>query len=313
VESVLKQHLKAMGRDVSIVVNKDGKNFYTHQTPDFTTRTPASVGDLSKWFTTAVVMMYVDEGKISLDDRVSKYIPLFEQYLKGYITIRHCLTHTTGIEADAAGLLRVAQKNKFGNLEEEIRNYVTRRDIMNNPGEVIHYGQIGPNIAARVIEVISKKTFDRVAQEKLFRPLGMRNASFYSDNGAVDPANGAAASASDIINFLTMLLDKGIFNGKRILSEASVTEMYKPQFRDLPVRYNMKLTEGMPFALGSWIQESDDAGNPSVLACPGPGGIWPWIDLRRRSVGIIMTKKIMSDMRKEMFLSIKDEIDVQMK
>jgi CubicO group peptidase (beta-lactamase class C family) len=313
VESILKQQGKSMGKDVVIMVNREGKNFYTHQTPDFTTRTAGPVDDLSKWFTAAVVMTFVDEGKIKLDDPVSKYIPLFEQYLKGYITIRHCLTHTTGIQADAAGLLRVTQKARFENLEAEIKTYVTKRDILDNPGEVIHYGQIGPNIAARVIEVLTRKTFDRVAQERLFRPLGMRNATFYSDKGSVDPAEGAVASPADIINFLTMLLDKGMFNGRRVLSEASITEMQKPQFQDLPVRYNLKLAEGMSFGLGNWIQEMDDNDQPSLFTCPGPGGIWPWLDLRRKSVGVIMTRKTMSDMRKEPFLSIKDEIDNQMK
>ena len=55
----------------------------------------------------------------------------------------------------------------------------------------------GPDIAARVIEVVSKKTFDRVSAEKLFRPLGMRNTSFYNEKGSISPSNGAVSSAFD--------------------------------------------------------------------------------------------------------------------
>jgi len=59
-------------------------------------------------------MTLVDEGKIALDDKVAKYIPDFAKYSKGYITIRHCLSHQTGIEQEQLSLMGIiARKNSI--------------------------------------------------------------------------------------------------------------------------------------------------------------------------------------------------------
>ncbi|MFX8797496.1 serine hydrolase domain-containing protein, partial [Acinetobacter baumannii] len=81
-------------------------------------RTVVPIASCSKWLTAALVMVLVDEGKISLDDKVTKYIPEFAKYSKGYITIRHCLSHQTGIEQEPIKLLSILQRKKFPNLEE---------------------------------------------------------------------------------------------------------------------------------------------------------------------------------------------------
>jgi CubicO group peptidase (beta-lactamase class C family) len=313
VETILKQYQKTFGKDLTIMVNKEGKNLYKHETEEFKLKTASSIGNSSTWLTSAVVMIYVDEGKIKLDDPVSKYLPFFEKYLKGYITIRQCLSHTTGIQSDASGLASVVQKNKFATLDEAVNAYVSKRQIENNPGEVFKFSNVGPDIAARVIEVVSKKTFDRISAEKLFRPLGMRVTSFYTEKGMVNPSSGAVSSAFDYMNFMMMILNKGMHNGKRILSEASIMEMQKQQFASLPVKYVPTLMAGFGHGLGVWLQEKDDAGNASVISSPGMFGTWAWIDLKRNYAAIILPKKVESDQKKEVFLGIKDEIDAEIK
>jgi CubicO group peptidase (beta-lactamase class C family) len=309
VESILKQNQKIFGKDVTVMVNKEGRNIYKYETEEFKLKTASPIGNTSTWLTAAVVMIFVDEGKISLDDPVSKYLPIFEKYLKGYITIRQCLAHTTGIQSDPAGLASIVQKNKFSSLEEAVNTFVSRRQIENNAGEAFKFSNVGPDIAARVIEVVSKKTFDRVSAEKLFRPLGMRNTSFYNEKGAVNPASGAVSSAFDYMNFMNMILNKGMHNGKRILSEASIMEMQKQQYGDLPVKYVPKLVEGFGHGLGLWLQETDDAGNATVISSPGLFGTWAWIDLKRNYAAIILPEKEENDQKKETFLAIKDQID----
>ena len=81
VESLLKQYQNTFGKDVTMKVDKDGKNLYKRETEEFKLKTPSPIGNSSTWLTAAVVMIYVDEGKISLDDPVSKYLPVFETYL----------------------------------------------------------------------------------------------------------------------------------------------------------------------------------------------------------------------------------------
>ena len=92
-----------MGENAVTLVYKNGKIIYQKSMGDFDARTQAPVASCSKWLTAALVMTFVDEGKLSLDDYVSKYIPEFTSYGKGYITIRQCLSHTTGIHSKGLG------------------------------------------------------------------------------------------------------------------------------------------------------------------------------------------------------------------
>ena len=181
-----------------------------------TDRVQVPAGIASQWLVAATVMAYVDEGKISLDDKVSKYIPIFAKYMKTYITIRNCLSFTTGIHADPPGPLKFLEKSKYPDLETEVNAFASKRDIETNPGTEIFYSQIGPDIAARVLEVVTKKTFDRCVQDKILRPCKMRGTSFTNDNGFVNnAADGAVTTANDFINFLGMLLNKGTFEVKQ--------------------------------------------------------------------------------------------------
>lgn len=308
--AIIKRNEKILGKEYVVVIQKAGKNIFLKESEEFKLKTPGPIASSSKWLTTAMVMILVDEGKISLDDPVTKYIPVFEKYMKGYITIRHCLSHTTGLDTEPAGILKIAQKSKFASLEEEVNNFATKKQIVDNPGEAFAYGGIGINIAGRVIEVVTKKTFDRVMTEKLFRPMGMRTATFYNENGnAPNPSGGAVCSAFDYLNFMQMLLNKGTFNNKRILSEKSVQEMLTVQFPELKVRYTPELAKGFKYALGSWVQERDEAEKGFVFSCPGLFGTWPWIDTKRNYVGIVFSKELITGQKKELSIQIKEAAD----
>ena len=138
----------------------------------FNSKTQAPIASCSKWLTAALVMQFVDEGKLSLDDKVAKYIPEFDKYFKSYITIRQCLCHMTGIADDKNFLKRILERRKFSSLEEEVNSFAAR-EIRANAGTDFWYGNVGLNIAGRVLEIISKKKFEVLIKTKLFTPLGM--------------------------------------------------------------------------------------------------------------------------------------------
>ena len=312
IETIVKQQAKAMGKEVVVMVNQGGKNLYTLQSPEFNPRTPVPIADASMWLSAAVVLVYVDEGKIGLDDKVSKYIPEFSRYFKGYITVRHCLSHLTGIEAEATGVMKVAQKNRFEDLNAEVQHLISKREIVTNTGEAFHYSQVGMNIAARVVEVVAKKTFDRVAVEKLFRPLGMRQTNFFDEKGGVNPSMGATSSGLDFMNFLTMLLDTGMYKGKRILSKKSVELMLNPSFRDLPVRYAPPVAKSWAYGMGAWLEDGGN-GKPGMATSPGSNGFWPWIDLNRRYAALVAPQKEPSELKPDVYRSIREEIEAQIR
>ena len=307
-DDYLQKNQKALGGKLATLIYKDGKVIYQKLIGEFNAKTQAPVANAGNWLTAALVMIFVDQGKLSLDDPVSKYIPEFEKYMKNYITVRHCLTNTTGLEKETGKVGRLLTRKKFASLEEET-NAIAAKEISANPGEEFHYGPIGLTIVGRVLEVVSKKSFDRLIQERLLRPLKMRATNFVNEEGGgTDPAAGARASANDYMNFLSMLLNKGLFEGKQILSEASIAEMQKPQFTTLPVKYVPKETQGLKYGLGQWIE---DEGGETTFTSPSLTGTWPFLDKCRNYACIILVESPLKEDKKETYLQIKNLIDEQ--
>ncbi len=321
--SELTQKLEAsqgqLGNNVVCMVWNHDSVVYKKEMGAFSTTTQAPIASCSKWLTAALVMQFVDEGKLSLDDKVSKYIPIFDSYFKSYITIRQCLCHETGIKDDEKFLARILDSRKYATLEDEV-NAFAKRGIRANPGTDFWYGNIGLNIAGRVLEIISKKKFDVLIKEKLFKPLGMTRSSFSAANGAINPSGGAVSSADDYMKFMVMMLNKGKYNGQQVLSESSVNEMTKVQDTKEMIRYTPKAAEGFLYASGSWVAEEKNITSPegegrqgAALACPGLFGTWPLVDFCRGYAFIIFVKNFLGEQRAETDKEIKSIIDKQIK
>lgn len=155
------------------------------------------IASMTKMFTGASIMMLVDEGKLSLDDPVTKFIPQLEQWmvisekdadhvlLKPVVrpvTLRHLLSHTAGLSglselqqsigADVTPLKARALASVTGPLQWQ-------------PGERYAYGNQGMNIAARVVEIISGMAYEDFLQKRLFDPLGMSETTFWPDEAQI--------------------------------------------------------------------------------------------------------------------------------
>jgi CubicO group peptidase (beta-lactamase class C family) len=286
------------------LVYHDGKLQHTKAIGnDFNAKSQAPVGALSQWLTAALVMTFVDQGKLSLGDKVSQYLPVYGKYSKGYITIRDCLAHLTGIAAkkeDGFG-----HKRKYENLDAEATEYASKREIQVNPATEFRFNAIGPDLVARIVEVVGKRGFEQLMQERITRPLMMRNTSFYSFN-APGPAEGALSSPNDLMNFLSMLLNKGIFNGKRILSEKSIAELRmvrttQPMMKEFP-----EAMSGYSYGLGAWIPQADADGNGTLLFGSGLNGTWMSLDFCHGYASIFFTKGTLKDENKDIFNKLTD-------
>lgn len=307
VEQLMLNNQKALGDDQVLMIYKDGKMAYQKTLGDFRPNIQAPIGESSQWLTAALVMILVDEGKISLDDNLGKYLPIFPKWLKGYITIRNCLSHTSGIEADKSGAGKLFQKKSFSTLEEEVNYYAEKRDIANNPGVWFQYNQMGPNIVGRVLEVITKKKFDRLIQEKLLRPLNMRLTTFSNYTSAISPADGAKSTAAEYMNFLSMLLNKGKFNGKQIISEKSVAEMMKLQTGQALNKYTPAFMNGFSYGLGTWLETKDG----TVVNCVSQNSPFVWIDYCRGYACILLSKKEQDMQKRELYNQFRAAVDNQ--
>jgi len=295
-DTELKARQKALGNNVVMMVWKNDTIAFKRELGEFNSKTQAPIASCSKWLTAALVMMFVDEGKISLDDKVSKYVPELDKYFKGYITFRHCLAHLTGISDEGKFLKKLFERKKFSSLEEEVNSFAAR-EIRANTGTDFWYGNIGLNIAGRALEVLSKKRFDVLIKQKLFNPLGMRRTTFTTlDNSAVNPSGGAMSTPDDYMQFLVMLLNKGQYKGKKILSEESVNEMMKVMTNPSMIKYAPEVAKGYNYALGAWVLEEKD-GKATALASPGLFGTWPVVDFCRKYAYLVFVKNLITEER----------------
>lgn len=300
---------KELSKNVVCLLYKDGKLLYKKESENLTAKTQQPVGAFSQWLTAAVVMTYVQEGKLSLDDKVSDYIPLFKKYSKSYITIRNCLTHNTGIESDF-NMAHMFQKSKFKTLEDEAIAYASKREIKANPGTEFNYSNIGYNLVGRILEIISKKGYDRIAQDRLLRPVGMRGTTFANEdyNSATDPSMGARSTATDLTNFMAMLLNKGVANNKQVLTPESVKTLLSLQAAP-PMKNVPKDADGLDFAYGSWILEQDEKGNVEAVTAPSFSGTWPIVDFCRGYTLVVFTDHLKDIPGRSFYIDIKSIVD----
>jgi CubicO group peptidase (beta-lactamase class C family) len=251
-------------------------------------------------------MTYVDEGKLTLDTKVSDYLPIFTKYGKSYITIRHCLAHLSGIKSKEK-LNGFYNKSKTDRLEDEVNEFV-KKEIENNAGVELWYSNYGPSIAARVLEVLTKKPFDRLMTERILRPLMMRSTNFNAEK-AINAAGGATSTILDFANFTTMLQSKGMFNGKRILSENAIEQMLTAQATPSMIKYVPDGIKGYEIGLGTIIQEKDANGKATVVSCPSFYGTWVAVDFCRGYSCLIFTKDLTNETPQSLYASIKTIID----
>ena len=239
------------GNEVLYVKGYGVKDIKTQQpvTPD----TIFAIGSTSKAFTTTAMAMLVDEGKMNWDDPVRKHIPWFrlsDPAANENVTMRDIVCHRTGLSRN--DLLWYASP---WNREEIIRK-VGFVKLTQPYRAVYQYQNIMFLTAGFAVGEITKSSWEDFVQRRIFDPLGMKTANFSApiaekaadhatphrknkDNQIetmpwrnidnVGPAGSINASARDLSNWVRMQLGKGMFEGKRLVSEKNLVETHSPQ------------------------------------------------------------------------------------
>ena len=183
-------------------VYRDGRMLYARgygmaSLADATFITPATIFDIgstSKQFTAASILLLAQQGKLSLDDDVRRFIPELPVY-QAPITIRHLLHHTSGIR-DYIGLLTIAGADISGRTtaKQALDAIVRQRALNFDPGAEMLYSNSGYFLLSQIVERVSGKSMRAFADENIFRPLGMTSTHFRDDHSV--PLPGAATGYS---------------------------------------------------------------------------------------------------------------------
>lgn len=251
----------------SVAVVKDGKVVLTkgYGLADVELGVPATadtvyeIGSITKQFTATAIMMLVDEGKVGLDDKASKYLTFLPAAWDG-VTIRHLLTHTSGIKSytNLPGFLKNLRHDYT---PEEVVRLSFDQPLEFQPGEKFDYDNTGYFMLGIVIEKASGKPYGGFLKERIFAPLGMTStrvnrlrdiiknrASGYSWDGkalknaeylSMTQPGGAGVLVSTVRDMAKWDL---ALNSETLLKRADLKQMWTP--------YKLKSGKGTGYGFG---------------------------------------------------------------
>jgi CubicO group peptidase (beta-lactamase class C family) len=312
---------------------------------------------MTKPMVSVLAMMMVEEGQLQLADPVSKFLPALAKQtvlanpmdnsnatvpaVRG-ISVHDLLRHTSGLTYaeftrsaamkqayTEAGLFSIETGSKWITLtaEQQIEAF-SKAPLQWQPGSTWEYG-LSTDMLGRVLEVVGKKPLGVMLEERLIKPLGMKDTSFVVPDSkahrmaqalAIDPLTnkpfapmldltkaqgnesggaGLATTANDYVRFCQMLLNGGSLDGKRYLSRSTVALMTSDHLGPkvaTPLQPGELLmgVQGYTFGLGFMVRQSQGMasvpGSEGDYAWAGAGGTFFWIDPKEQLIGLLMAQ-----------------------
>lgn len=233
-----------------------GKLNYQPDSPVVTAETVYDVASVTKSIPTAtLILQALESGQLALDDSVKQFIPALSNQFQSRLTIRHLLTYTA-IWDLPGGLSRMASRIPGSFLRE-----LFTTELVAPPGERYFYTNPPALLLGIILQQLSGKPIDNLAQERIFNPLGMTHSSFQPDpergqiapsevtddrgeligepndetawhlrqNGLISGNAGLFTSVPDLLKFASMVLENGKYNGQQILQPTTIAQMRQNQ------------------------------------------------------------------------------------
>lgn len=288
-------------RDDNVIFQKNYKNF----TPD----TKVYVASARKWVAAAVIGAVVDCTELDWNDSVKKWIPEFKNDIKGMITLRQLLSHTSGVRP----YLPEPRVDNYNHLDSAVME-ILPLDTVFTPGTRFEYGGLAMQIAGRMAEKAMNKEFEELFQELIARPLRMKNSHFTPVNtdGGHAPmlGGGLCTTLHDYMRFLDMIYHNGVFEEKQILKPETIHEMQADQVGNAEVHPGEYVERALKkhhtgiYGLGEWRELIDKAtGEAYQISSPGWAGAYPWINKQDRVYGFFIAHVQGSSQKEDGFSS----------
>ncbi len=305
----------AVVRDGKLIANRGfGRQTYDADSPNIDTETIYDLASVTKVAaTTTVAMQLWETGKLQLDIPVKSYLPKFNGGRKDSVTLRHLLTHSAGAH------WWTDLWNKAENKPEAL-DHIYGLPLDYSPGDSMIYSDLGLIMTGQILETVTGKPIDQLANENIFEPLGMKNTWFNPPtellpriaptevggtldgrgliHGEVHDENaffldgvsthaGLFSTAEDLAVFGQMLLNGGIYRHQRYFSPRTIE--YWTSLQDIPPETNR--------ALG-WVTTVDslslagDYFSSGSFGHTGFTGTSLWIDPNRNIAIVLLTNRV---------------------
>ena len=263
----------------------------------------------------AAVLQLVDAGRIDFDEPVGAYIPSWKNGDNGKVTVRHLLSHTSGLRISDVFIRPLLEKSDerphAPSLGTEVDRFAAI-GVKEPPGESFSYNNAGFQVLGRLIEVASGKPLKAYLRESIYEPLEMHDAwnhepdappermsCVYSwkngkrvlkwtpEHGADWPivrgSGGMITTARDYAAFCQMYLNEGRYNGRQVLDPGLVREGIRPQTLRAHTQRELA-TRATFYGLGWFV------GRQGLLLHSGSDGTKAWIDPRRELIVLVFTQ-----------------------
>lgn len=231
-------------------------------------RTIFRTASITKLFTGIAIMQLYEAEKLDLDVPVRRYLPDFMPLhrfeMTDSITIRHLLTHHSGLPSDIMYRYFHPDPPPY----QSALTYLNQEYLSTLPNTILSYSNVGYSLLGMVIEAVSGKSYEDYIRQYILAPLRMKQSDFvvrpdmkgryaqgyqkglvpFEEPPARDiPAMMLHSSAAEMANFMQMVLNQGRFEGQQLLSPAGMAEMLRPQNEMVDLDYDESI--GLSFFL----------------------------------------------------------------
>ena len=311
------------GAQVAIIKNGNlvfsggfGHHTYNSGSPPVTTETIYDIASLTKVLSTVPVSMkLIAQKKIFLDQKIHQFYPQFIGEKKESVTIRHLLTHSSGLE----DYIPFYQFKHIQN-KEDVLHHILDSKLEFEPGSRSKYSDLGFILLSFIIEKVSGRSIDRLAKSWVFRPFGMNYTQYtppaewrkniapteldtlyrqrliqgevHDENthlmGGVSGHAGVFSTAEDIAKYAQLWVDGGLWKGKRFFKEYQIKAFTAKQ--NLPEESDFALGWDTPSQKGTSI-----AGDYFTLGSIGHLGFTGtslWIDPTQRVIIVLLSNRV---------------------
>ena len=297
------------------------------------------IASMTKPFTSVAIMMLMEDGRLQLSDPASKFLPQLAKLEVGVekpdqtlemvaarrqMTIQDLLRHTSGLTYGIFGKSAVKELYLKAGVDDrdhtnaELIDKLAKVPLHYQPGTTWEYSR-STDVLGRIVEVVSGKTLGQFFDERIFRPLDMRDSGFWArpegqgriatalpadpDTGApvamrnvTEPpkyesgGGGAVSTAGDYARFSQMLLNGGQLDGIRLLSRKTVELMTADHLGDI----KFASMPGHGFGLGFAVRKApgmyDHPGSVGEYTWSGAFGTHFWVDPKEQLVAVWMVQ-----------------------
>ena len=352
INTVMNEHVQAKRlAGASGLIARNGKIVFRQEWGDMKQDTIVRMFSMTKAVTAVAAMTLYEEGKFSLTDPISRYMPEFANMRVAkestdatgrriyytvpadrQITVRDLFRHTTGLDyagpKDETGKPAYEKLGLPGYLPQasvdlaEASRRLATAPLNDQPGTTFRYGYSN-DLLGRLIEVVSGKPLDQFFEDRVFKPLGMKDTGFYvpqeklsrlavlyapKPDGGIEPTTrpsqdffkkkpslflggaGLVSTLDDYAKFYQMLLSEGEYDGVRLLGRKTVELLRSDHLGNMPHAGLLPEWEGfgLTFAVNPGPGKAPEPGSAGAYRWGGAAGTIFWIDPKEHLFGMFL-------------------------